>query len=98
MKKTLLEAKEGDRIRAKIRVYDLPGENFGPPDAEVKAKWPQADTIHAEPGEEGVVVYTEPGVFPTATFIRTGTSTMVCDHEAELIGGEGNDANEGTLH
>ena len=59
-------------MRARIRVYDLPGnEDQGP--------------IHAEIGEEGAVVHTEEGYWPTVTFDRTGTSTMVTSTEVEKI-------------
>ncbi|HYD48858.1 MAG TPA: hypothetical protein VEB21_10950, partial [Terriglobales bacterium] len=46
----------GDRVQAKIRVYDLPGENFGPPHPRTVAKYGAfAAHIHAEPGELGIV-------------------------------------------
>ncbi len=58
----------GQRVRAITRVYDLPGnEDQGP--------------IHAERGEEGVVVHVQKGLWPTVTFDRTGTSTCVTDEE-----------------
>lgn len=64
--------KEGDRVRAKTRIYDLPGQaNPGP--------------IHAEPGEEGLVVHVEPGAWPTVCFDRTGTATCVTDSEVEKL-------------
>jgi len=64
--------KEGQRVRAKIRVYDLPGN-------------PDPGPIAAEPGEEGVVVFVEKGFWPTVTFDRTGWSTCVTDAEVEAI-------------
>lgn len=64
--------REGQRVRAKIRVYDLPGN-------------PDPGPIHAEPGEEGVVVFVEKGFWPTVTFDRTRTSTCVTDEEVEAI-------------
>lgn len=64
--------KEGQRVRAKIRVYDLPGnEDQGP--------------IHAEPGEEGVCVFVEEGFWPTVKFDRTGTATCVTDEEVDAL-------------
>lgn len=84
----LMQAKEGERVKARIRIYDLPGRDFGPPDAMTLARYPRARTIHAEPGEEGVIVHAEEGTWPTATFDRTGTSTMITDAEAELTTGE----------
>lgn len=66
--------KLGDRVRAKRRVFDLPGkDNPGP--------------IHAEPGEEGVVVHTEFGSWPTVRFDKTNTATCVTDSEVEKING-----------
>ncbi len=64
--------KLGMRVRAKCRVYDLPG-NVDP------------GIIHAETGDEGVVVHTQSGCFPTVTFDRTQTSTCVTENEVELI-------------
>lgn len=63
------------RVRAIIRVYDLPTKDG------------QGDQgpIHAEPGEEGVVVHVEKGYWPTVTFDRTGTSTCVTDIEVEAL-------------
>ena len=60
----------GQRVRARIRVYDLPGN-------------PDPGPIHAEPGEEGVVVHVQKGCWPTVTFNRTGTSTCVVPAEVE---------------
>jgi hypothetical protein len=61
---------EGQRVRAKVDVYDLPGT-------------PEPGPIHATPGELGTVVHTEPGFWPTVTFDRTGTSTCVTPEEVE---------------
>ncbi|HVE14330.1 MAG TPA: hypothetical protein VNI01_13100 [Elusimicrobiota bacterium] len=65
-------AKMGDRVRAKVRVYDLPGN-------------PDPGPIHAEPGEMGTVVHTEEGFWPTARFDRTGTATCVTSDEVEVV-------------
>lgn len=62
----------GDRVRAIIRVYDLPGTD-------------DPGIIHAEPGDEGVVVHTQEGLWPTVTFDKTGTSTCVTTEEVEKI-------------
>jgi len=64
---------EGDRVVAITTVYDLPGT-------------PDQGMIHAYEGEEGIVVHTETGYWPTVTFDRTGTSTMVTDFEVERVG------------
>lgn len=78
---TVLNAKEGDLVRAKKTVYDLPGVKFDA--ATYHAIRP--DHIHAEAGDEGVIVHAQPGVYPTVTFNVTGTSTMVNDEEVELL-------------
>lgn len=80
-KLTVLNAKEGDLVRAKKTVYDLPGVKFDA--ATYHAIRP--DHIHAEAGDEGVVVHAQPGVYPTVTFNVTGTSTMANDEEVELL-------------
>lgn len=61
----------GDIVVARTRVYDLPGQ-------------PDPGLIHAEAGEEGMVVHTEPGCWPTVRFTRTKTATMVTDQEVKL--------------
>ena len=61
---------DGDRVRAKVTVYDLP---------------PSKDMKHADPGDTGVVVHTEPGVWPTVQFTKTGTMTCVTPDEVEKI-------------
>lgn len=65
---------EGQRVRAKVRVFDLPGQ-------------PDPGPIHAEPGELGMVVHTEPGFWPTVRFDRTGTATCVTPQEVEKADG-----------
>lgn len=60
----------GQRVRAIVRVYDLPG-NLDP------------GPVHAEKSEFGTVVHVEPGYWPTVTFDRTGTSTCVTDLDVE---------------
>jgi hypothetical protein len=64
--------KEGQRVRALIRVYDLPGNDDQGP-------------IRAEPGEEGVVEFVEEGYWPTVRFDRTGCATCVTDEEVEAL-------------
>ncbi len=66
------KAAEGVRVRAKVRVYDLPGNADPGP-------------VRAEPGDLGTVVHTERGVWPTVTFDRTGTSTCVTPDEVTLV-------------
>ena len=65
---------EGQRVRAKTQVLDLPGQ-------------PDPGPIHAEPGELGTVVHTEPGFWPTVRFDRTGTATCVTPQEVEKADG-----------
>ena len=65
-------AAEGNLVRAKITVYDLPGNK-------------DPGVIHAEPGELGIVVHKEEGDWPTIKFFRTGTYTMATDEEVEVI-------------
>lgn len=63
------------RVRAKVRVYDLPtldGQGDQGP-------------VHAEPGEEGVVVHVEKGYWPTVRFDRTRTASCVTDFEVEAL-------------
>lgn len=43
------------------------------------------DWVHAEPGDTGVVVFTEPGYYPTVRFDRTDTATIVFPHEVEVL-------------
>lgn len=62
--------KLGDRVRAKTIVYDLP---------------PDKSVIRAQKGDTGVVVHTEPGVFPTVTFDQSGTSTCVTPDEVQKL-------------
>lgn len=62
----------GQRVRAKIRVYDCPGEEDQGP-------------IHAEPGDLGTVVHVEEGFWPTVRFDRTGTATCVTDEEVVKV-------------
>lgn len=78
---TVLNAKEGDTVRAKSTIYDLPGVPF---DAK-RHKAIGPDHIHAEAGDLGVVVHAQTGIFPTVEFELTGTATMVNDDEAELL-------------
>ena len=60
----------GDKVRAKIRVWDLPGN-------------PDPGPIRAEPGEEGVCIWTQEGHFPAVKF--TGGITDVTPEEVEKI-------------
>lgn len=62
--------KEGDIVRAKIRVWDLPGN-------------PDPGPIHAEPGDLGICIHTQAGNFPTVQF-KNG-STCVTPEEVEKI-------------
>lgn len=71
--------KLGQRVRAVKRIYEEPQPVC--PDGHV----------HAEAGDEGTVEYVEPksGLMrgtPTVRFDRTGTSTIVFDHEVEILG------------
>jgi len=78
----------GDRVQAKIRVYDLPGENFGPPHPRTVAKYGAfAAHIHAEPGELGIVADRD-GERVTVTFDRTGTTSDVVSEEVEHVPAE----------
>lgn len=67
--------KLGQRVRARVRVYDLPGN-------------PDPGMIHAEVGETGVVIHVEKGFWPTVQFDRTGTRTDVMDFEVEPLPAE----------
>lgn len=64
--------KLGQRVRAKLTVYDLPGTDSPGP-------------MHALVGEEGVVVHVQTGHWPTVRFDRTGSSTCVTDFEVEAM-------------
>lgn len=78
----------GDRVQAKIRVYDLPGENFGPPHPRTIAKYGAfAAHIHAQPGELGLVVGTDDDRVQVR-FDRTGTATDVVAEEVEHVPAE----------
>ena len=66
--------KEGQRVRAKIDVYDLP-------------ETPKPGPLHATSGELGTVVHTEPGFWPTVRFDRSGTATCVTHEEVEKVDG-----------
>jgi len=72
MNSDFMQMPVGTRVRAKTTVYDLPGEaDMGP--------------IHAEAGDEGTVVHTQSGLFPTVRFDRTGGATCVTEFEVEQI-------------
>ena len=64
--------KVNQRVRAKVQVYDLPGN-------------PDPGPIHAEEGEGGVCIHVEKGFWPTVKFDRTGTCTCVTDEEVEPL-------------
>ncbi len=67
--------KLGQRVRAKFRIFDLPGR--------VEDKdW---GWVSAEAGEEGTVVHQEEGSWPTVRFDVTGAATCVFDHEVEPL-------------
>lgn len=75
----------GDRVQAKIRVYDLPGDNFGPPHPRAIAKYGAfAAHIHAEPGELGFVVGLDDDRVQVR-FDRTQTSTDVVAEEVAHV-------------
>jgi hypothetical protein len=77
--KDVMQLRVGDRVRAKIRVFDFPG-NKDP-------RWHDGTSgpVHAEPGEEGVVVWTQEGLYPCVKFDRTGTRTDVTGDEVEAV-------------
>jgi hypothetical protein len=64
--------REGDRVRAKFRIFDLPGK-------EDDWGW-----VSAEAGEEGVVVHVEDSYWPTVKFAN-GRATCVTDFEVEEL-------------
>lgn len=66
--------KLGQRVRAKVRVWDTPDDDM--------AKWGR---LHAEKGDTGTVVHVQKGCWPTVTFDRSGTSTCVTDFEVEPV-------------
>lgn len=75
----------GDRVQAKIRVYDLSGKDFGPPHPRAIAKYGAfAAHVHAEPGELGTVVGRD-GNTVTVTFARTETTTDVVSEEVDHV-------------
>lgn len=80
--------KEGDRVKARVRVTES-GDSIGDPALPFFAKEGSPKTnpgyVHAELGEEGVVVHVEPNCWPTVRFDRTKTSTTVTDLEVEKI-------------
>lgn len=65
---------EGTRVRAKMRIYDLPGTADPGP-------------IRAESGDLGTVEHVEEGVLPTVRFDRTGGATCVTHEEVEEFNG-----------
>lgn len=70
--------KLGQRVRAKLVVYDLPGK-LDPAGA------PDTGPIHAHPGDLGTVVHIERGFWPTVEFDKTQSRTDVTDFEVEPI-------------
>jgi hypothetical protein len=67
--------KEGQRVRAKFRIWDLPQR-----DLESDWGW-----VSAEKGETGTVVHAQDGLWPTVQFDETGASTCVTDFEVEVV-------------
>ena len=67
--------REGQRVRAKIRVWDCPQDSL-----EKNWGW-----VSALPGELGTVEHSQPGCWPTVRFDETGCSTCVTDLEVEPI-------------
>lgn len=68
--------KIAQRVRAKLRVFDLP--NVLNPDSD----W---GPVHAEIGELGTVIHLQEGHWPAVRFDRTGTITDVTDFEVEPL-------------
>lgn len=66
--------KIGQRVKAKLRVFDLPNTN------NYDVDW---GPVHAEVGELGTVIHLQEGYWPTVCFDRTGTLTDVTDFEVE---------------
>jgi hypothetical protein len=66
---------EGDRVEALVQI----SETF--PGASVPH-------IHAEPGDLGECEFTEPGVYPTVRFERTGTASAVTPEEVRKVASE----------
>lgn len=64
--------KLGQRVRAKFRIWDLPGNE------------PDWGWVSAEEGDEGVVVGVDDN-WPTVRFERTGYATCVTDFEVDPI-------------
>jgi hypothetical protein len=62
--------KEGQRVRARFRIFDLPGK----PDED----W---GWVSANAGEMGTVVHAQEGLWPTVRFDQTGCATCVTDFE-----------------
>lgn len=63
--------KVGQRVRAKFRIFDLPGR-------ATDADW---GWVSAEAGEEGTVIHVEKGYWPTVRFDNTRCATCVTDGE-----------------
>jgi hypothetical protein len=66
--------KEGQRVRAKFRIFDLPGQ-------ATDADW---GWVSAEAGEEGTAVDVQTGHWPTVIF-DGGGATCVTDGEVEPL-------------
>lgn len=78
----------GDRVQAIIKVYDLPGKDFGPPHPRAIAKYgASAAHVHALPGELGTVVNRDDEIV-TVTFDRTGTTSDVVQEEVTHVADE----------
>lgn len=64
--------REGQRVRAKRRVYDSPGTDDPGP-------------VMAEAGDLGTCVFVEENFWPTVRFDSTGMATCVTDEEVEVV-------------
>jgi hypothetical protein len=88
MPKQYEELKVGDRVRAKIRVYECPGKDSGPPNPDSVVRYGgeyiRADYVHAEPGELGTVVGLDDDRVQVR-FDRTETASDVTAIEVEHV-------------
>lgn len=71
----LFTVEVGDVVQALKRVLEEGGD--GPGNSSAAPCTP--GWVHAEEGELGVVVHTEPGYHPTVRFHRTGTATCAVE-------------------
>ena len=74
----------GARVRAKCTITEG-GFDYRPDEAAV---FPDKRYIHAKSGDTGTIIHVDPRDLPTVLFDRTGTSTITCEAEVEVIQGE----------